>query len=210
MQELRVRLGLRLRGCYRRRRGRRFRGSESSFAIGPSPRPFDPRSEAGVGVKRSCDGYDLTLNIKPNPYPSFHPTPISEPYHPGPSFLQVYKFFTSQRSSFRWPSVLPEYQCPDFIQPPSLPELMSVDRIWTVPRVVDFSCEHRTLRPVVIDPTVPELAGLTLSGSDIRAFASHPLACLGLLTYCATHTRADRGMPPVAGESSLGTECDPS
>jgi hypothetical protein len=103
----------------------------------------------------------------------------------------VSSFFCQQRNSFKWPLVYNEYQCPEFLQPPPLEELQRMDRVWTVPRVVDFSCEKRILRPVNLTDS-PELAALSLSGADIRAFASHPLSCIGLSTYCAAQTRCER------------------
>lgn len=113
---------------------------------------------------------------------------------------QVYAFFTANKAQFRWPQPLPEYACPELLEPPPLAELQKVDRIWTVPRVVDFSCEKRVLRPVLLDPAVPGLAGLALSAADIRAFASHPLASIGLGTFCTTQARHERGLPLVQGQ----------
>jgi len=109
---------------------------------------------------------------------------------------QVYEFFLSKKNEIRWPQVSAEFQPPEYMVPPCLFDLKASDRIWTVPRVIDFSCEARILRPVVLDAT-PELASLTLSATDIRAFATHPLACIGLGTFCTARSRVERGQAPV-------------
>lgn len=109
----------------------------------------------------------------------------------------VYSYFTSNKATFRWPQPLTEYVCPELIEPPTLEDLQKYDRVWTVPRVVDFSCDKRVIRPVNLEGAGPELAGLSLTAADIRAFASHPLACIGLANFCVTQQRHERGLQPV-------------
>lgn len=118
---------------------------------------------------------------------------------------QIFNFFIGKKNEISWPEAMPEYTPVDYISPPLLAQLKEKDRIWIVPRVIDFQCERRTLRPVLLP-----VEGLSLTAQELNAFASYPLSCLGLNNFCALRGRGEKGLGPVDGQLPFLVKHHPS
>jgi hypothetical protein len=100
-----------------------------------------------------------------------------------------------------------ELQCPASIEFSSL-RLDVTDRTWVTPQIPDLGCEARYLQP----RTAVTQAGIDLSvtSETINAFATLPLAGLGLQKLVTQCSRKDGNLPPVANTLPFHVDKHPS
>lgn len=102
-------------------------------------------------------------------------------------YQKVKAHMLSQREAFHFAKLPPANidRMPVVFGPdPSAP---AAGRGWLTPRLADMSCCSRPLVP-----------GASTSAADVRAFASCPLATLGLESYVTARSRAERGLPALS------------
>lgn len=74
----------------------------------------------------------------------------------------------------------------------SRPDSYSQHRLWTVPRITDYSCSKFQL-------DVNNCNAVNIPFKQLQAFATRPLAPMKLEKYVSHLTRAEVGLPPVSG-----------
>ncbi len=103
---------------------------------------------------------------------------------------QVHAYLSGCRNSINWPRSHMSYIPPTSVSLPPLTNLQKVDKSWFSLRVPDSECTSRRLEPF-------SFGSLNLSAADVQAFASAPMAPIGLTTYVVQRTRMQQGKSRV-------------